>query len=713
MKVLFRILTILALWSVNVAADVETCQKPLLKCDAPILAIPGKSNPLPCITLKKINNISISFNESGTAFSFYRSSKGSLNLTVYADPETDLHVTINDTTCSFEYNITMLPCPPGFKFDVAKQTCKCSHNKYYAIECDKTTFLAKVLAGFCVSRDNYTASESLLIAPCPFKPNSAAHSKSVYIPLKQYPNGSSEFCSKFNRESMLCSKCIESYGIAVFSDSFDCIHCNGSRRQHILAYVAIEFIPTTFFFLVVLYFHIGVTKGPANGFIFFSQIITLPIEVRFLHDGLRLFFSHSHQANYLAKVMTKTVVGPYSIWNMEFDSILDFNSEVCLSEKLKAINILALSFVSAVYPLVLLCVAYVFIELQAMNIRPIMWLLKVACFPCTRWRRVWKAKISIVDAFATYVLLSYTKLMYVSFLLLSHSRVNESNRDKVLDFDPSIKFLSSHHTPYVILSVVIILLFSLLPPLLLTCYQRKNCASCLERLRVRRPGLEQFVESFQGCYKDGTDGTADRRFFAGVYFIFRLVILLLYTQMKEVVYLLPAKAITYIIFLFVCAVLQPYKKVIYTCMDCLFFALLSSISIVQLYGYIILKQSHKVDRNFFVYYLALYIPLLYITCYVAYWLFRYYKNRDSNRYLLLDNDDNNRENTPQESDEHMSPVHINISPRTSITRTEVSIAELSRECSDSESMMGESSPLLKKREMLIFSQHAATLSQDI
>ena len=470
------------------------------------------------------------------------------------------------------------------------------------------------------------------------------------------------------------------------------------------------------FFLVVLYFHIGVTKGPANGFIFFSQIITLPIEVKFLHSGLWLFFSPNHEKNYFAKVLTKTVICPYGIWNMKFDSILDFNKEVCLSEKLEPIHILALSFVSAVYPLVLLCVAYVFIELQAMNIRPIMWLLKVACFPCTRWRRVWKAKISIVDAFATYVLLSYTKLMYVSFLLLSYSKVyGDKDTKKVLDFDPSVEYLSSKHTPYVILSVVIIVIFGPVPLLLLTFYQRKNCTSCLERLRVKRPGLEQFVEAFQGCYKDGTDGTADRRFFAGVYFIFRVVILLIYSQMKETIYLLPTKAAAYIIFLFVCAVIQPYKKAIYTFIDCLFFALLASISIMQFYGYVTIKQRNEVDRNFFLYYIALYIPLLYITCYVAYWLFRYYKNRDSDRYLLLDNNDDIRETTPQERDEPMTPAHINISPRTSITRTEVSIAELSHErnCSDSESMIDESSPLLKKREMLIFSQHAATLSQDI
>ena len=721
MKVFFSILPILTLCCVNRAADVETSRE----CDSsstPIMAIPGQSYNMPSVTLDKNqhNKFYVSFNPD-TVFSFYKSSERTVNLTIYAPPEQEVCVTLNNITqtithaSTVSFKIIMLLCPPGFEFDETKQACKCSNQtKLYAIECDETTFSAKIAPGFCVSRENYTSSESLLIIPCPFKPSRV--SKHVYIPLKQDENGSTKFCSKLNRQHRLCKECIPGYGISVFSYAFDCIKCAGNRQQHILAYLAIGFIPATILFLVVLYFHIGVTKGPANGFIFFSQIITLPAEIAFLQSGLGLFFALNKEDNYLAKMMTKTVTCPYSIWNLEFYCLLDFNNKICLSKDLKAINILALSFVSAVYPLVLLLVAYIIIELQAMNIRPIVWLLKIACFPCTRWRRVWKARLSIVDAFATYVLLSYTKLMYVSFLLLSYSKIygGHSSSRKVLDFDPSITYLSREHTPYVILSVVVILVFGLLPPLLLTFYQCKTCASCLERLHMRRPGLEQFVEAFQGCYKDGANGTADRRFFAGVYFVFRVIILLLYSQIKQSVALLPLKAFAFILFLFVCAVSQPYKKAIYTFIDCLFFALLSSISIMQFYGYGTLKQEDKVDRNFFLYYFALYIPLFYIICYLARRLFRYYKNRDSDRYLLLDNGDDIRETTPEQRNEHMSPVHINISPRTSITRTEVSIAELSHErnCSDSESMVGESSPLLKKREMLIFSQHAATLSQD-
>lgn len=673
-----------------------------------IHAIPGKPTPLNDVTLSNSQkSFSIAFDDSNTLFGFQRKTKDSVDLIVYAPPSQNIRVTIKNNTCTFKFVIKMQPCPIGFEFNSKHRLCKCSDpTRLDIIQCDNTNFSAKVFVGFCVSREENTSL--LLVTRCPF----ASHPTHVYVPLV---NGTSDFCSTLNRQNMLCSECKKKHCVSVFSDIFECIKWHGNHWGNVAAYLAIELIPTTFFFLVILYFHIGVTTGPANGFIFFSQMMTLPIEVIFLHYGLDLFYSSPTSEKYLAKTMAH-VIDPYSIWNLDFYRI--FNTRICLSEGLKVINILALRYISAVYPLVLLLIAYIFIEMQAMNIRPIVWLWKIVCFPCTRWRRVWKARTSIVDAFATCILLSYNKFMYVSFLLLSHSDVYiQSGRGKkVLNFDPSITFLSREHIPYFALSIVVILIFGIFPPILLTFYQFRFCTSCLERLRLRRPGLEQFIEAFQGCYKDKTNGTADRRFFAGLYFVFRVVMLLVTSQSKDVISLLQAKAVAYIIFLLVCAITQPYKKAFYTFIDCLFFALLAIIAIFQLYTYVLLKQDEKMSRDFLLYYFGLYIPLLYMTCYVARWLILCYKNRDSDRYVIQHNNDSLREPTIEESG---SPAFIDISPRPSIvTHTEVSITELSQErknCSDSDNMSdgeSEAAPLIKKRELEIFSQHGATVSQD-
>lgn len=700
MKVFWKVITILVLGSLSINKPVSGQEMERL--------VPGKPETLN-VPLNSSENISllISFDDSNTLFGFQRGYEGKINLTVYAEPNTTHEMNMNINNKTYSFTINMLQCPPGLVFNPTLKMCTCTYSRFRnnILLCNSSNFSAKIFVGFCVSSEN----DKLLITRCPF----ANQIRSIYTPL--IPNNSNEldFCKRIHRRGKLCSKCLQNYSVSVFSDTYECITPCKNHWANIAKYLAVEFIPTTIFFLLILYFHIAVTTGPANGFIFFSQMITVPIEVIFLRYGLQIFFLHNSSEAYYTNALEQVVIAPYSIWNLDFYRI--FNASVCLSEDLKVINVLALRYVSAVYPLVLLLIAYFFIELQAMNIRPIVWLWKILCFPCTRWRRVWKAKTSIVDAFATCALLSYNKFMYVSFLLLAHSDVN-GQKEKVLNFDPSVTFFSKEHVPYVVLSVIIILLFGVFPPLLLTFYQFKHCKSCLERLQLRQPGLEQFIEIFQGCYKDGTDGTGDRRYFAGLYFVFRVVILLVFSQSKEVVTLLTYKAVVSIIFLFICAISQPYKKALYTFIDCLFFAIMAVIATIQVYTYIRLKENGEISRSFLLYYFLLYVPLLYMICYVARWLFLCYKNRDSNRYVIHQNpDDGFREPVMKETDAGRSPVNIDISFRPSITRTEVSIAELSQErySSDSENVSGseeEASPLMKKkREMEIFTQYGSTL----
>lgn len=673
--------------------------------------VPGKPKHLLNVALNNSENISllISFNDSNTLFGFQRGHGGKVFLTVYAKPNTSYEMTMTISDKNHSFTINMLQCPPGLVFSPTTKMCTCtpSYPKHNILQCNNSDFSAKIFVGFCVSSGE---NNTLLITRCPF----ANQIHSIYTPLTNKSNSNQlDFCKSIHREGKLCSKCLHNYGVSVFSDTYECIKPCKNRWANIAKYLAVEFIPTTIFFLLILYFHIAVTTGPANGFIFFGQMITVPIEVIFLRYGLQIFFIGNPNENHYTNALEQVIIAPYSIWNLEFYRI--FNASVCLSEDLKVINILALRYVSAIYPLILLLIAYFFIELQAMNIRPIVWLWKIVCFPCTRWRRVWKAKTSIVDAFATCALLSYNKFMYVSFLLLAHSDVY-GQKDKVLNFDPSVTFFSKEHVRYVVLSVIIILLFGIFPPLLLTSYQFKHCKSCLERLKLRQPGFEQFIDTFQGCYKDGTDGTADRRYFAGLYFVFRVMMLLVFSQSKDVVTLLTYKAVVSITFLFICAVSQPYKKGIYTFIDCLFFALMAAIATIQVYIYIRLKQNEELPRTFLLYYFLLYVPLLYMICYVARWLFLCYKNRDSNPYVIHQNPDGGfREPVMKETDEGRSPVNIDISFRPSITRTEVSIAELSQErcSSDSENVSAseeEASPLMKKRrEMEIFTQYGSSL----
>ena len=670
--------------------------------------VPGQTSFLHDVYLN--NNFSVSYVDPNVVFGIRRNIKNKAGLTVYSSSETSnttTNITIYNGTCTIDVNINISSCPPGFSN--INRRCQCDGYNLPVIKCDNSSFVAKIFVGFCVSEQE---SHRLLITHCPLA--IIDHLSSVYTPLHWSSNGSLDFCGTFHRGGKLCGKCIKNRGISVYSNTFKCIECEGSRWKDIVKYVAIETIPVTVFFLFVLYFHIKITSGPVNGFIFFAQAAVAPFEVIYLKYIVTMFFMPLNQ-KYLPDGMVEAVIIPYSIWNLDFNWLFGHPS-LCLSKELRAIDVLALRYVSTFYPLVLLLISYVIIELQAMNVRPVLWMLKIVCFPCMRWRRVWKAKISILDAFATYVLLSYSKVMYVTILFLSRSKVSGHSQDSakyVLSFDPTIQLYSKEHLPYLFLAIAVLLTYGLFPPLLLTFYQFKTCYSFLERLRLNRPGLEQFVLAFQQCYKDGSNGSGDRRFFAGLYFVFRLVLVLVMTVPEYDIDVLGYKIIILMVFAIVCATAQPYKKAKYTFIDNTFFFILATISGFQFYGYVLLQDTGKFSREIVLNHVLLFIPMLYMIMFVGRCLFMLLKNRDPNRFLLL-NDNELKDTLTAGREGNREPVHIDISPRPSITRTEVSIAELSRENSECESdSETENSPLLgKKREMKIFSQHAATLSEE-
>ena len=65
--------------------------------------------------------------------------------------------------------------------------------------------------------------------------------------------------------------------------------------------------------------------------------------------------------------------------------------------------------------------------------------------------------------------------------------------------------------------------FAILPTLLMLLYPTRTFQKCLNCCGLRCLPLHIFMDAFQGCYKNGTDGTRDYRYFAGLYLLFRFL----------------------------------------------------------------------------------------------------------------------------------------------------------------------------------------------
>ena len=119
---------------------------------------------------------------------------------------------------------------------------------------------------------------------------------------------------------------------------------------------------------------------------------------------------------YLPKLPLDIVASVYGIWNLDFFRTV--YTPFCLHPEMTNIQALALDYVIAVYPLILIALTYILVELHDWGFRPIMWLWRPfhRCFG--HFRRQWDIRTSLLDAFATFLLLSYIKLLSVSFDLL-------------------------------------------------------------------------------------------------------------------------------------------------------------------------------------------------------------------------------------------------------------------------------------------------------
>lgn len=546
-------------------------------------------------------------------------------IAIYGPTEKNLTILIQidgDRTVFKTVNMTITRCPPGFVFSSNLSSCRCVTNQSTILLCDDLKWTAILMNGYCMS---YNSRNGVVYGRCVFTALQRSHIKLSHIPYILLPNDEGklkkEFCGKFNRTGQLCGKCIKGLSIDVFSDTFECHLCSSSRAKNSnwIIFFIVNGLPPLVMFIAILLLHISLTGGPTNGFIFFSQVLTLSQQVIMITSVIKA-------TNILrSSVLTDFIVDSYSIWSLDFYRIYHTFTEhrypLCLSEKLRVIDVLALQYFSALYPFLLIVMAYLVIELHARNCRILVCLWRPLCLVCTRFRLSLRAQTSVVDALAAFFILSYVKIVRISLLLVTYSTIRELKDDKVIkrvsNYDPTIVFMSQEHMPYLIMGTFFLLTFGLLPPLLLLSYQFRMVQRCLDRCKMNRLGLKTFMDAFQGCYKDGRCGGPDRRFFAGLYLTFRIVMFLIFnleTSHINVYLYLSAASIVIVMLI---AFLRPYKIKFYNALDIFFACLLTFYFGLHIKGFSYVETMRNVPKaTILVANFLSIIPLIYLIGFV-------------------------------------------------------------------------------------------------
>jgi len=158
-------------------------------------------------------------------------------------------------------------------------------------------------------------------------------------------------------------------------------------------------------------------------------------------------------------VMFKVILTGYGFWNLDYFRYLI--PPFCVSQDLKNFHVLALQYVSAFYPLLLIVLTYICVDLHGHNFRPIVWLWKPFHGCCVDVRRRWDIKTSLIDVFATFLLLSYS--LFVLSYLLDGAKIyiadgeHVSSTSNILRVDATVQYLSEEHLPFAITAFLILI----------------------------------------------------------------------------------------------------------------------------------------------------------------------------------------------------------------------------------------------------------------
>ena len=508
-------------------------------------------------------------------------------------------------------------CPPGLFCKHGH--CQCAKEyPHNFITCNGTrSFLASY---FCVTYDEdkhlvgmgschryYKNNKSRVFLP-----------ESIYQPLPRYPEElNNASCNLMRRTGILCGRCLPDHYPLAYSYNITCIPCPHARWNW-FRYIMAAYLPLTLFYIILVFLRINITTSHLFTVVYFCQTLTMPLLLRNI-----LIVATNNNTGYITVV--HILIALYGVWNLDF--FRSFYFDLCLG--LDVLPTLALDYAIAAYPLLLMIITYLLVVLHDRNYRVITIIWKPFRVLCSLFRRNWNVRTSIIDAFATFFFLSNIKFLSVSFDFLIPTQVfwlypDHYNYTLGLYYAGDIEYFGREHLPYAILAIIVLCVFVLLPSMVLALYPFSLFQRFLNLFPFRWHILHTFMDSFHGCYKDGTEpGTRDYRWCVSVFFLSRVIQLFLYFMSnKEFYNILVTVLLVLVVTLF--AILRPFKDSLshYNTINIFFIQCLLLFSVVASGGFQVVSYPGVEYFFYSVATLLCIIPVPYILASICFCLYK-------------------------------------------------------------------------------------------
>ena len=465
-------------------------------------------------------------------------------------------------------HVSLDNCPPGFKLRDDFE-CKCNHAAYIGIFGCSSYGQSFLLPGYWAGIFDTETGSVLVTSASPFhseytQPNDSQFK--IILPTHFSDIEVDKLVCGKKRTGVACGRCRGEMTAYFHSPDFDCkepepIDC----KLGWLFYILSELVPVTVLFITVLVLNISFTSGAVNGFVLFIQMfISFDIDA----SGIITFPEYAKYELHNAKAFYKVIYGFFDLDMFNFPDI-----SFCLWKGASPINMIAFKYVTIVYSLLLIAVVIFMIN-------------KFGGRCLGKCCRITTIKVSVIRGISTFLILCYSQCIKISLGLLSPLHIHMSEDASNLTcsncsvmrvwFDGNLRYFHEEHLPYALPAILCLLTVGIIPPVLLLAYPLLNKILLILSLEnhllvnkiTRKIPVSRFMpffDSFQSCFKD------EMRFFAGLYFLYRWPIHLVYHVKSYDEYYAWVSGILVIIFT-LHTICQPYIKKAHNIIDALLFA---------------------------------------------------------------------------------------------------------------------------------------------
>ena len=476
-------------------------------------------------------------------------------------------------------DFSLSQCPPGFSLD-SDNACTCSASntsrRYFQMPyCNKNSTL--IVHGFWVGYIGNSSEDTLFTGACSswfctYKGKLGVNGyNKIPTSIKTKEELEAIVCSE-NRKGILCGSCIEGYSTLYNSPVLTCHNTTTAHCAYgIPLYIVSELLPVTIIFIIILVFNISLTSGALYSFVLYAQLLD------FLYIGS--FEGLSSSETSLTKVV-KIIHMVYSTFNLKtfYGEIFSF----CLISNANAMDTYLFQYGTILYAVMLVIATVLVLRLHS-------------CYCCVKLgNRCGRRNIrgSIVDGLSAFLMLCYFQCSLITFYILTPVTlrgIGEIKNQTVPLFLGDSEYFGSGHLPYAIPAVLCLVVVIIPPPCILLL---EPVATKLFSLQIWPESVKQvynklrfkfmpFLDSFQASFKD------KYRFFAGLYFAYRVLIPSIYWSFRETLlisYIFVEILILFIVFLHV--LFRPYKVLWHNLLESAIFIILLFINTMTIFNFI-------------------------------------------------------------------------------------------------------------------------------